>query len=334
MDNNLVKIDPKEYGLAENTAKLVEDAFKPMLSKMTDLENEYNEIVKQEISEDLCKEAKSLRLQYVKVRTGTAAIHKSQKALYLAGGRFVDGWKNAQLFASQGKEEDLSGIENHYINIENVRIAELQETRTCILQKYDVDYFPTDLGNMDAEVWENYIAGVSLSYNQKLLAEKEAEQARVEAEQKAIAEQEAIRIENARLKKAQVKREKEIQIEQQKARQLLEKERKQRQAEAVKAKSANEFIIEKARKEKEAIAAENNKRLAEMEKQLDHAITKTVATDFNGKTDKRKVELILGKLIEITFPTMETTWGATVMQSLKSNINDLIDYSNAQIKKL
>ena len=99
--NSIVKINPADYGLTETKAKEIEAMFKPMLQKMVELEEEYNEVVKLEINKDTCTKAKELRLKYVKVRTGTASIHKELKAFYLNGGRFVDGWKNAQLFASQ-----------------------------------------------------------------------------------------------------------------------------------------------------------------------------------------------------------------------------------------
>jgi len=46
---------------------------------------------------------KELRLKYMKIRTATLDIHKKQKAFYLAGGRFVDGWMNASLMALSSK---------------------------------------------------------------------------------------------------------------------------------------------------------------------------------------------------------------------------------------
>ena len=107
----LVKINPSDYGLEEQKAKEISDMFKPMLDKMVDLEKRYNEVISLEIQPETCKKAKELRLEYVKVRTGTATIHKELKAFYLQGGRFVDGWKNAQLMASQGIEEKLINIE-------------------------------------------------------------------------------------------------------------------------------------------------------------------------------------------------------------------------------
>ena len=153
-----------------------------MLDKMVELEKEFNTLAKGEISKELCNEAKTLRLKYVKVRTGTAEIHRELKAFYLQGGRFVDGWKNAQLMASQGIESKLMDIERHYEIIEASRIKKLHDKRSVELEKYDVDYVPGNLGEMESEVWENYISGVRLNYQAKIEAEKEAERIRIQNE--------------------------------------------------------------------------------------------------------------------------------------------------------
>ena len=107
-------LEAKEFGIPEEKAKQISEQFKPMLDKMVQLEKEFNEIETKVISPEVCNEARELRLKLVKVRTGTAAIHKKQKSFYLQAGRFVDGWKNAQLFAGQGLEEKLDKIERYY----------------------------------------------------------------------------------------------------------------------------------------------------------------------------------------------------------------------------
>lgn len=180
--NEIVKIDPKEYGLEETKAKQIEEAFRPMLEKMTELEAEYNEVAKLEISEETCKKAKELRLKYVKVRTGTANIHKDLKAFYLAGGRFVDGWKNAQLFASQGIEDKLKLIEDYYENLEKERIVKLQEQRASVLTKYEVDPIPANLGSMSEMVWANFLVGTKTNYEAQKEAERKAEEQRIKME--------------------------------------------------------------------------------------------------------------------------------------------------------
>ena len=182
--NEIVKIDPSEYGLEETKAKQIEEAFKPMLEKMTELEAEFNEIVKLEITPVTVKKAKELRLKYVKVRTGTANIHKELKTFYLSGCRFIDGWKNAQSFASQGNEDKLKQIEDYYENLEKERIAKIQDERASelipFLENHDV--IPSDLGSMNTVVWINLLAGAKANHNAKIEAEKKAEEDRLEAE--------------------------------------------------------------------------------------------------------------------------------------------------------
>lgn len=178
----ITEIKASEYGLEEIKAREIKEVFTPMLDKMESLEKDYNEIIKLEMSKDTCIKAKDLRLQYVKVRTGTAKIHKELKAFYLQGGRFVDGVKNAQLMASQGIEDTLVKIENHYENIEKEKVAKLQEKREGELQKYNVDYAPSDLGEMESMVWDNYISGVKANHTTRIEAERKAEEEKQEQE--------------------------------------------------------------------------------------------------------------------------------------------------------
>lgn len=213
----LVKINPAEFGLSDNQAAQVEAAFRPMLEKMVGLEDEYNRVVSLPITPETIKEAHDLRMEYVRIRTGTAKIHKNAKAFYLAGGRFVDGWKNAQHFASQGKEEKLKAIEDYYENLERERIAKLQAERASTLQEYEPGYIPEDLGKMEAEVWDKYLLGVKLAYDQRIEAERKAEEERIAKEKAEAEEREKIRQENERLKAEAEAREKEVAEEKAKA---------------------------------------------------------------------------------------------------------------------
>jgi colicin import membrane protein len=196
----IVTVGPKQFGLEESKAADIAAQFKPMLDKMVELETEYNEVIAMPI-ETAAPAAKALRLKYVKVRTGTDKIHKEQKAFYLAAGRFVDGWKNAQLFAAQGIEAKLEEIENHAANLEKQRIAALQAERELALQPYEVENVQQlSLGSMATQVWENFLSGTVANYNARKEAERVAEEQRlaaIEAEKQRIEEQ---RIENERLK--------------------------------------------------------------------------------------------------------------------------------------
>ena len=182
--NEIVKVEPLEYGLEESKAQQVSDMFKPMLDKMVALEDEYNGIVNLDISVDTCRRAKELRLKYVKVRTGTAEIHKGLKDFYLKGGRFVDAWKNAQLAASQGKENKLIEIEGYYENIEKEKIKKIAEERTNILSQYNFESIPENIGMMKDDIWSNFLSGIKTSYELEKAAEEKADKDRLELERK------------------------------------------------------------------------------------------------------------------------------------------------------
>lgn len=185
MTNQIVKIEPKEYGLTSETASQIEAQFKPMLEKMTELEKEFNEVVSLPIdSLDAQKRAKELRLKYVKVRTGTAAIHKEQKDFYLKGGRFVDGWKNAQLFASQSKEDALEKIEKYAEEQERIRLEAIETQRRDLIREYVEDVTILNLSAMADDVWDAYFNAKKQAYFDRIEAEKEAERLRIEAENK------------------------------------------------------------------------------------------------------------------------------------------------------
>ncbi len=182
----IIKIDPADYGIEESKAKQIEAVFIPMFNKMKELEVEYKEILKLDITPETCKKAKELRGRYVKTRTGTAEIHKKAKAFYLAGGKFVDGWKNAQLFAAQGIEDELNNIEKHFENIEKERKEELRKIRVNRLIPYNVENVELlKLGEMTEEVWTNFYSGTKTSFDAKIKAEADAEKQRLKEEKEA-----------------------------------------------------------------------------------------------------------------------------------------------------
>lgn len=184
MTTEIVKLNPAEYGIEESRAQQIAGQFQPMLDRMTELEAEYNEIIKLDPEQpSTAKLAHDLRQKYVKVRTGTAAVHKEQKAFYLAAGRYIDGWKNAQIFASQGIEENLEKIEKHAEIREKARIDALQAERVAALTPYDVaNASVLSLGTMSEQVWKTFFDGAVSAYNAKKDAEKRAEEERLAAQ--------------------------------------------------------------------------------------------------------------------------------------------------------
>jgi colicin import membrane protein len=179
----MLEISHTEFGIPDEIAVNIQSQFQPMLTKMVELETEFNEIIKLPIEDaETSKKAKELRWKYVKIRTGTDEIHKKQKAFYLNGCKFIDGWKNAQKFASQGKEEKLQFIENYIENVEKERKENLHKQRYEIIKPL-FDKLPLSdvlLGDMDEDVWEAYYNAKKNTYNDIIQSELKAEEERKE----------------------------------------------------------------------------------------------------------------------------------------------------------
>lgn len=233
----LVKIDAKDFGLEESKAQEISNQFKPMLDKMVELEKEANEVFSLDIEDsDSAKKAKEVRLKYVKVRTGTSEIHKQQKAFYLAGGRFVDGWKNAQIFASQGIEERLESIEKYAENKEKERLQAIQNERIELLYPFVDSVDGLNLSQMEDDVWQAFFSTKKRTFEDRIEAERKAEAERIAELKRQEEEREAQRLENERLKKEAKEREA-----------IIKKEREESEA---KQKAIQEEADKKAREEK------------------------------------------------------------------------------------
>lgn len=175
---DIIKVDPKEYGLEENKAEQIKSAFSVKVVEKEGLVDVYKNILTSEITPELSAEAGELRKKIVKVRTGIAAIHKVEKAFYLAGGQFVDAIKRKETLALEQMEENLEKIERHYEMIEKKRLQELQESRQVEASQYGVPN--PELINfsiMSDEVWDSFIEGAKMKHEAKVRQEKEREEA-------------------------------------------------------------------------------------------------------------------------------------------------------------
>jgi len=292
----IVKIDPTEYGLKETEVATIEAAFMPKIVERDGLKAVYEEILTKEITPALCSDAKSIRLKLVKVRTGISEIHKSQKAFFLAAGRFVDAWKNKETLPVSQMEENLEAIEKHYEKIEAEKIAALQESRKAEIAKYQTDgaFIPDNLGTLTEEVYNNYLLGVKTAYEQKIAADKaakEAEEKRIAAEK---AEQEQIRKEIEQLKKDAEEKEAALKAEREKAeaerkeREDKEaKERAERDAKEKKEREAHEAELKKEREEKERIQRELEAKAA-----ADKAAAEKAEADKQAELSKGDAEKV------------------------------------------
>ena len=289
---DLAIVDPKDFGLEENQVMTIEQAFVPKIAERDGLQKVYELLILKEITKESCNEAGDLRRKLVKVRTGIADIHKTQKAFFLRAGQFVDAWKNKETVPVEQMEEKLSEMEKHFEKLEAERIAKIETDRKIELSQYS-DIIPYGMGTMDESVYQNYIVGVKLSYEARIKAEQEAESERlrlIEVEKetarlKAI-EDERISLENEALKAEALKKEKELEAERKRqadelAKQKAEAETKQRE------------IEETARKEREAIEEKNRIERAKAEaerKRLENELFAKQQAELKAKQEAERLE--------------------------------------------
>lgn len=232
MNNSLVKIDHKEYGLEKVQAENVERAFMPKIAEREGLKQIYAQIITQEITLELIEHAKSARLKLVKVRTGIAEVHKTQKAFFRAAGLYVDAWKNKETLPVTQMEEKLMEIECYYENIERQRLDKVESERILKLHKYEVDPEHYDLRNMPEPGFNQLLEASKIAYEQRVNTEKEAERKRLAEEKAQADEAQRNKVENERLKKDAEKRDKIIDNERLKRKKLEDDLKEKTEAES------------------------------------------------------------------------------------------------------
>lgn len=184
-DTALVVIDPKEFGLKEDEGVEIVKAFLPVVAEKEGLAEAYARIITSEITPDLCKQAREMRLMLVTIRGGNNKIHKAEKAYFRAGGLFVDAIRNKNNASIQLMEARCGEIENYYIIKEKNLVIELQEIRSKELAEFTND-LPADLGTMKQEVYTSFLTGAKMVRTAKEEAEKKAEQETIDAEKAKI----------------------------------------------------------------------------------------------------------------------------------------------------
>lgn len=140
----------------------------------------YNGVIDLEITPKNVAVFKELRLKIVKNRTqGIENWHKKTKEIFLRSGQLVDAIKNAEVSINKDMEDKLESAEKYFENLEKERIATLHNERVELLKPYVEDLFGTQFGEMDAQIFDDYLAGAKLRFEAKKEAEEKAEQERL-----------------------------------------------------------------------------------------------------------------------------------------------------------
>lgn len=313
----VAKIDYKEFGLEEIKANQISDDFKPHFERIIELETEFEQVLLLDINDAMTTfKAKELRQKYVKNRTlGFNETHKKGKDFFLNGGRFCDKIKNSGLAINELKESKLLEIEKYYETQEKAKVEALALLRISALKEFDFDGSAMNLGVMDVNVWDSFLAGTKLQFEAKKAEEKRLALEAIEKENSEIRERARVAEENLKLKKEaeshakiiaeqKAKADAELakveslrKLEQDKSDALLELQRKQSEEKAKKEKAITDA---KLKAEKEA----NEKLQAELKAKQDaekKANDKIIA-------DKKANDLAELKASKAPEKTQMTTW--------------------------
>ena len=180
--------------------KKVEEAFLPLILRMNELDKEFAEVIKMEDGKEAVKAPTELASKYKKLRTDTGKEHTKQKAYYLAGGRYVDKWKNQQLVLSESKECELNEKKMFFINQEKAKLQVIKDARIEVLNSIGFTEQVEGLEILTDDVFNAMIEGFKLKAKAELDRQAEELRLQTESDEKFKAEQEVLRIENEKLK--------------------------------------------------------------------------------------------------------------------------------------
>lgn len=338
MKTAIVKLEIPELQVIEKSkAQQIKKTFEPMVEMLQDFESAYDEVLetsKEGVTRDVTMKAKRLRIDIAKVRIETGKLKDKQKEYIKLEDRAIMGVHNIIVWAVKEKEDVLKQIENHFEIQEQKRLEKLQSDRAEKLSKYVEDAYERDLSKMDEDVWIAYFEAKKREYNDRIEAERKAEEERIAKEKAEAKERERIRKENERLKKEAEEREKRAKIEAEKRAKLEAKRKAKEGAE----RRAYEAKLKAEREEKERIEREERARREKLEAELkakEEAEEKRLAQieadkqDELNKGDAAKVKDLLADLETLK---MKYSFKSAKNQKMFNDVKILIDKLITHIK--
>ena len=187
------------------------------------------------------------------------------------------------------------------------------DERLSKVQKFNPDVLRSDIETLNDVVFDSYLSGLEKTYNDRIEAEKKAENERIEKEKVRIEEDKRIRAENEKLKKEADENERLAKIE---------RERIQKEREAERKKQAE--ILAKQKEEKERI----EKELRDKEKSEEEAKKEALAKDNAARLapDKDKLIQLALTIKNIELPELKSSESKEILANIKILINKTVNY--------
>jgi hypothetical protein len=159
----LVILDPKEFGIDNNKALELQKDLPQMLSERDTLTEAYDSIIRMEITPETSKMARELRLKIRDNRTkGIEPWHKTNKAYFLAAGKYLDAVKNREVEVNQRMEANLEEIEKVEEIARNKELDDRLETRLNRLKSVDPEGVHHGMRDLSDDVFEAYLMALEM----------------------------------------------------------------------------------------------------------------------------------------------------------------------------
>jgi hypothetical protein len=195
---------PELRKIDESKALQIKATFEPMVKLVEAVEGERQKVLesaKEGVTNQVMADARNLRLEVAKVRISAEKKRVAMKQEYLRAGQAVDGANNVLKWAIVGIEKEMTAIEKHFENAEKERLAALQIERVGLISPYLEDAGERDLASMEPDVWNAYFNTKKKDHEDRVAAEKKAEEDRLAEEEADRVERERVKAENERLRK-------------------------------------------------------------------------------------------------------------------------------------
>ena len=247
------EVSPNLFGIEPQKATEMVSGLKTVFAEREILKDAYIDVIGLEINAENLPTFKELRLKFVKIRTGIEKWHKTNKAFYLAGGRFVDAIKNKEIAETEEIEAKLFEAEKFFENQEREKAKILNDLRISKILPYVENAEQMDFKEFSDEDFDDFVFGKKVKHEQRIEVER-LESERIEKDlierEKEI---EAIRLENIELKRIADEKEAQAQAEQKERERLakIEKQKSDAIAKELQAKKEAELKAENQRIKKE-----------------------------------------------------------------------------------
>lgn len=173
-------VAPQDYGLEESQTTSLTSGLQAVIAERSILKEQYIEIIKEEITPELSKKARELRLKIKDNRTkGIIPWHKVNKEVPLRLGQFIDAVKNKEVLENEQMESRLEEIEKFVENQEKERIAKIDQERKDLLRQFEVEGLDLmSLGEKSDGEFNALFQGYKFAHTQRIEAELAAEKER------------------------------------------------------------------------------------------------------------------------------------------------------------